>query len=96
MEEKPLQEYVDSAQSVIEDSPQMQEATTKASLLNDFVELLGWEIPKNTAKPLGRHLSALLLEHRPHDARLGGATNAQRGMRTAIRTSSSTSVEFLR
>jgi hypothetical protein len=48
MEEKPLQEYVDSAQSVIEDSPQMQEATTKASLLNDFVELLGWEIPKNT------------------------------------------------
>jgi predicted type IV restriction endonuclease len=43
-----MQKYVESAQSAIEDSPQMQEATTKASLLNEFVSLLGWEIPMNT------------------------------------------------
>lgn len=48
MEQKSLQEYVESAQSVIKNAPQMQEATTKASLLNDFVKLLGWEIPTNT------------------------------------------------
>jgi hypothetical protein len=30
-----IKEYVESAQSDIGDSPQMQEATTKASLLND-------------------------------------------------------------
>lgn len=43
-----IKEYVESAQSDIEDSPQMGEATTKASLLNEFIELLGWEIPRNT------------------------------------------------
>ena len=43
-----IREYVESAEAVIEDSPQMQEATTKASLLNDFIELLGWKIPSNT------------------------------------------------
>ena len=48
MDSASIQDYVESAQPVIEDSPQMQEATTKASLLNDFIELLGWEIPTNT------------------------------------------------
>ena len=43
-----IKEYVKSAQSHIEDSPQMGEATTKASLLHEFIELLGWEIPMNT------------------------------------------------
>jgi hypothetical protein len=48
MDSAPIRECVESAQPVIEDSPQMQEATTKASLLNDFIELLGWKIPLNT------------------------------------------------
>ena len=43
-----IQDYVKSAQAIIEDAPQMQEATTKASILNEFIELLGWEIPANT------------------------------------------------
>ncbi|ERG99487.1 MAG: hypothetical protein J07HQX50_00634 [Haloquadratum sp. J07HQX50] len=43
-----IREYVMSAQSDIQQSPQMGEATTKASILNDFIELLGWEIPANT------------------------------------------------
>jgi hypothetical protein len=48
MDTASIKEYVESAQSDIEDSPQMGEATTKASLLNKFIELLGWEIPRNT------------------------------------------------
>jgi hypothetical protein len=48
MDSASIKEYVESAQSDIEDSPQMGEATTKASLLNEFIELLGWEIPSNT------------------------------------------------
>jgi hypothetical protein len=43
-----IREYVESAQPVVEDSPQIQEATTKASILKDFIELLGWKIPMNT------------------------------------------------
>lgn len=48
MDTTSIQEYVESAHSIIENSPQMQEATTRASILNDFIELLGWEIPMNT------------------------------------------------
>jgi hypothetical protein len=48
MDSASITEYVDSAQSDIEDSPQMGETTTKASILNDFIELLDWEIPTNT------------------------------------------------
>jgi hypothetical protein len=48
MDTASIQDYVESSKPVIKDSPQMQEATTKASLLNDFIELLGWKIPMNT------------------------------------------------
>jgi predicted type IV restriction endonuclease len=48
MDESSIQRYVKSSQSDIKESPQMGEATTKASLLHDFVDLLGWEIPTNT------------------------------------------------
>ena len=48
METTSIQDYVESAKLVIEDSPQMGEATTKAALLRDFIELLGWKIPMNT------------------------------------------------
>ncbi|AFZ73802.1 type I restriction enzyme HsdR N-terminal domain-containing protein [Natronobacterium gregoryi] len=43
-----VREYVEHAQSVIDESPQMDEANTKAAVLRDFLELLGWEIPTNT------------------------------------------------
>lgn len=73
MERGPLENYVESAQSVIEKSPQMGEATTKAAILRDFIELLNWEIPTNTeleysVKAFGKTYKvdyALLLEGRP-------------------------------
>jgi predicted type IV restriction endonuclease len=43
-----VREYVERAQSVIEASPQMDEANTKAAILRDFLELLAWDIPTNT------------------------------------------------
>ncbi len=43
-----VRKYVERAQSVINDAPQMDEANTKAAVLRDFLELLGWEIPSNT------------------------------------------------
>lgn len=48
MDEEAVREYVEQAQSVIEASPQMDEANTKAAILRDFIELLGWKIPMNT------------------------------------------------
>lgn len=73
MDTESIQEYVTSAQSVIDESPQMGEATTKAAILRDFIELLDWEIPTNTeleypVKALGRTFNvdyALVLEGRP-------------------------------
>lgn len=73
MERGSLQDYVESAQSVIEESPQMGEATTKAAILRDFIELLNWEIPTNTeleysVKAFGKTYKvdyALLLDGRP-------------------------------
>ncbi len=48
MDKSAVREYVEQAQSVIEASPQMDEANTKAAVLRDFLDLLGWEIPTNT------------------------------------------------
>jgi len=48
MDERAVKEYVERAKSVIQDSPQMGEATTKAAVLRNFLELLGREIPANT------------------------------------------------
>jgi hypothetical protein len=66
MDSASITEYVDSAQSDIEDSPQMGEATTKASILNDFIELLDWEIPTNTeleysVKAFGKTFKSIML-----------------------------------
>lgn len=48
MDEAEVRNYVEHAQSVIDDAPQMDEANTKAAVLRDFLSLLGWEIPTNT------------------------------------------------
>jgi hypothetical protein len=48
MEREAVSVYVEHAQSTIESSPQMGEATTKAAVLRDFLDLLGWEIPADT------------------------------------------------
>jgi len=48
MDEAEVKEYVEHAQSVIDDAPQMDEANTKAAVLRDFLDLLGWKIPTNT------------------------------------------------
>lgn len=73
MDEEAVRRYVEHAQSTIESSPQMGEATTKAAVLRDFLELLGWEIPTNTeleypVKAFGRTFKvdyALVLEGAP-------------------------------
>jgi len=73
MEEQAVREYVERTESVIQDSPQMGEATTKAAILRDFLELLGWNIPTNTeleysVEAFGRTFRvdyALLLEGAP-------------------------------
>lgn len=73
MDEKAVMRYVEHAQSTIQDSPQMGEATTKAAVLRDFLDLLGWEIPANTeleysVKAFGRTFKvdyALVLEGVP-------------------------------
>lgn len=48
MDEEVVREYVEQARSIIDDSPQMDEANTKAAVLRDFLDLLGWMIPTNT------------------------------------------------
>lgn len=49
MDVQEVREYVNYAQETIEESPQMDEANTKAAILQPaFLDLLGWEIPKNT------------------------------------------------
>jgi hypothetical protein len=73
MDAESVQEYVTSAKTAINESPQMGEATTKAAILSDFIELLGWEVPINTeleysVKALGRTFKvdyALVLDGRP-------------------------------
>ncbi len=73
MDKEDVQNYVRYTQSIIDDKPQMGEATTKAAILRDFLELLGWEIPANTeleysVKAFGRTFRvdyALVLEGTP-------------------------------
>jgi hypothetical protein len=48
MDREAVREYVEHARSVIDSSPQMDEANTKAAILRDFLELLAWDIPTNT------------------------------------------------
>ena len=48
MDRGAMEGYVKHAQSIIDSSPQMDEANTKAAILRDFIELLNWEIPTNT------------------------------------------------
>jgi hypothetical protein len=48
MERDSVREYVTRSKSVLNSSPQMDEANTKAAVLHDFLELLGWKIPVNT------------------------------------------------
>jgi len=48
MNEQAVKEYIEQAQSTIESAPQMQEATTKAAVLRNFLDLLNWEIPADT------------------------------------------------
>ena len=48
MDDEAVAEYVEDARSTIEAAPQMDEANTKAAILQDFLALLNWEIPKNT------------------------------------------------
>jgi len=48
MDEAEVRDYVEQAQSIIGDAPQMDEANTKAAVLRDFLDLLGWDIPTNT------------------------------------------------
>lgn len=49
MDVEEVRKYVDYAQETIDESPQMDEANTKAAILQPaFLDLLGWGIPKNT------------------------------------------------
>jgi len=48
MNREDVQNYIQNSKSVFEASPQMDEANTKAAVLRDFLDLLGWEIPTNT------------------------------------------------
>lgn len=43
-----VRDYVAQSNSVLDSSPQMDEANTKAAILRDFLDLLNWEIPTNT------------------------------------------------
>ena len=43
-----VDEYVEHAQELVEQFPQMDEATTKAAIMRDFLDLLDWQIPRNT------------------------------------------------
>ena len=48
MDKEAVQDYIEHAHSTIDDAPQMDEANTKAAVLRDFLNLLGWNIPTNT------------------------------------------------
>lgn len=43
-----VRDYIDKSESVLEASPQMDEANTKAAVLRDFLNILNWTIPTNT------------------------------------------------
>ncbi|ESS04865.1 MAG: hypothetical protein A07HR67_00213, partial [uncultured archaeon A07HR67] len=73
MDEDAVADYVDAARSTIEAAPQLDEANTKAAILQDFLTLLDWEIPENTrleysVRAFGRTYKvdyALVLEETP-------------------------------
>jgi predicted type IV restriction endonuclease len=48
MDRDAVREYVEQSDTVLDSSPQMDEANTKAAVLRDFLELLDWQIPQNT------------------------------------------------
>lgn len=48
MNREDVRDYIQHSETVFEGSPQMDEANTKAAVLRDFLDLLGWEIPTNT------------------------------------------------
>jgi len=48
MDRDAVREYVEQSDAVLESSPQMDEANTKAAVLRDFLSLLDWQIPQNT------------------------------------------------
>src|SRR6056297_1734494 len=48
MDRDDVSEYVEQSESVLDASPQMDEANTKAAILRDFLTLLDWQIPENT------------------------------------------------
>lgn len=73
MNREDVRDYIRDSESVFEDSPQMDEANTKAAVLRDFLDLLGWVIPTNTkleypVEAFGRTYKvdyALILEENP-------------------------------
>ena len=48
MDRDAVREYVEQSDAVLDSSPQMDEANTKAAVLRDFLSLLDWQIPQNT------------------------------------------------
>ena len=48
MNREDVRNYIRRSESVFDASPQMDEANTKAAVLRDFLDLLGWKIPTNT------------------------------------------------
>jgi predicted type IV restriction endonuclease len=48
MDRDAVGEYVGRSEDVLNSSPQMDEANTKAAVLRDFLSLLDWQIPQNT------------------------------------------------
>lgn len=47
MDRDAVAEYVATAQSTVREFPQMDEATTKETVLSDFLGLLDWDVPKD-------------------------------------------------
>lgn len=48
MNRESVRQYIEQSEDVLDSSPQMDEANTKAAVLRDFLDLLNWQIPKNT------------------------------------------------
>lgn len=48
MDRDAVRKYVEQSDAVLDASPQMDEANTKAAVLRDFLSLLDWQIPQNT------------------------------------------------
>ncbi|MFB6170012.1 MAG: type I restriction endonuclease [Haloarculaceae archaeon] len=48
MDRDAVRRYVEKSDAVLDASPQMDEANTKAAVLRDFLELIDWQIPHNT------------------------------------------------